>query len=73
MPVHTPAIAYPEDMDLLRNIYQDICRERCIHEGSRASTEVARALMYLFSQGVLDDAGMRETMRIYFDRKRVLH
>ncbi|HEV2505378.1 MAG TPA: hypothetical protein VGV39_20040 [Mesorhizobium sp.] len=73
MPVHTPAIACPEDLDLLRNIYQDICRERCIHEGSHASTEVARALMYLFSQGVLDEVGIRETMRIYFDRKRVLH
>ena len=34
MPVHTPAIAYPEDLDLLRNIYEDICRERCIYEGS---------------------------------------
>ncbi|PLP58970.1 hypothetical protein CYK37_10675 [Mesorhizobium loti] len=70
---HTPAIAYPEDLDLLKDIYHDICRERRIRDGSRASAEVAKALMYLFSQGVLDDAGIRETMQIYFDRKRMLH
>lgn len=70
---YTPAIACPEDLDLLKEIHDDICRQRRIRGGSRASVELTRALMYLFSQGVFDHAYIRGTLQIYFERKRVLH
>lgn len=70
---YTPAIACSEDLDLLKEIHDDICRQRRIRGGSRASVELASALMYLFSQGVFDHADIRGTLQIYFERKRVLH
>ncbi len=62
-------IAYPDDLTLLREIYDDICLQRGFHCGSNAAEDLAKATMNLFGQGVFEEAEIRESLDIYLGRK----
>ncbi len=65
----TSGIAYPDDLTLLKEIYDDICLQRGFHCGSAAAEDLARATMNLFGQGLTDEAEIRESLDIYLGRK----
>ncbi|HEV2505955.1 MAG TPA: hypothetical protein VGV39_22955 [Mesorhizobium sp.] len=65
----TSGIAYPDDLTLLREIYDDICLQRGFHCGSCAAEDLARATMNLFGQGVIEETEIRESLDIYLGRK----
>ncbi|HEV2505340.1 MAG TPA: hypothetical protein VGV39_19850 [Mesorhizobium sp.] len=62
-------IAYPGDMETLKRIYDEMCAEKGICHGSPAAEDLAKATMDLFSQGVFDEAEIRESLRYYLQRK----
>lgn len=65
----TVGIAYPDDLKLLREIFDDICRQRSFHGGSGAADDLAKAIMDLFAQGIFEEDDLRENVEIYFGRK----
>lgn len=65
-----------EDSVLLDRIHHDICQERGFRSGSAMSTLVAKALIFLLSDGVSEEADLRGAMQIYLNylsRKRFLN
>lgn len=67
----TSGAAYPDDLKLLKVIYDDICTERGLKRGSAAAENLARAAMDLFSEGVFDEADIRESLRRFLERKEL--
>ncbi len=63
--------AYPDDLKLLKDIYDDICTQRGLTRGSVAAENLARAAMDLFSQGVFDEADIRESLKRFLERKEL--
>lgn len=63
--------AYPDDLKLLKVIYDEICDKRGLRRGSAAAEELAVATMELFSRGVFDEAEIRESLRHYLERKEL--
>ncbi|HEV2503763.1 MAG TPA: hypothetical protein VGV39_11855 [Mesorhizobium sp.] len=64
----TSGIAYPDDLKLLKTIYDDICVERGFHCGSHAAEDLAKAMMDLFTQGVVEESEVRDTVAAYLGR-----
>lgn len=67
--VSTSSVAYPDDLKLLKEIYDDICEKRGLHCGSRAAEDLARATMDLFAQGVFDENEIRDSLDLYLGRR----
>lgn len=65
----TSSVAYPDDLELLKEIYDDICDKRGLHCGSCAAEDLARATMDLFAQGVVDESEIRESLELYLGRR----
>ncbi|HEV2506695.1 MAG TPA: hypothetical protein VGV39_26725 [Mesorhizobium sp.] len=65
----TGGIAYPGDVQALKRVYDELCSERGLSQGSPAAENLARATMDLFGQGVFDEDEIAETLRLYLDRK----
>ncbi|PLP59433.1 hypothetical protein CYK37_08900 [Mesorhizobium loti] len=63
--------AYPDDLKLLKDIYDDICTQRGLRRGSAAAEILAREAMDLFSQGVFDEADIRESLKLFLERKEL--
>jgi len=58
-------VAYPDDLTLLKKVYDRICVERCWAEGSPEAAELAVAAMDVFRRGIFEeDALYRELRRI---------
>lgn len=64
-------VAYPDDLKLLKDIYDDICTQRGLARGSVAAENLARSAMDLFSQGVFDEADIRESLKFFLERKEL--
>ncbi|WP_054312091.1 hypothetical protein [Mesorhizobium sp. 1M-11] len=62
-------VAYPDDLKLLKEIYDDICDERGFHCGSPAAEDLARAAMDLFAQGEVDENEIRDSLETYLGRR----
>lgn len=65
----TSGVAYPGDLTALQHIYDDVCDDHGFCHGSPAAEDLARATMDLFSQGILDQDEMIESLEIYLERK----
>ncbi|MFE0018905.1 hypothetical protein ACFWXH_28935 [Mesorhizobium sp. NPDC059054] len=65
----TSGVAYPGDLTALQRIYDDVCDDHGFCHGSPAAEDLARATMDLFSQGILDQDEMIESLEIYLERK----
>lgn len=62
-------VADPGDMDLLKRIFDELCRERRLGQGSPAAEELAKTAMELFTQGVVDEKELIEELRNHLDRR----
>lgn len=71
VPHHFSGIAYPDDLKFLSEIFDAICVERGFHCGSPAAADLARATMDLFTQGVTDEAEIRESLDAYLGRRSI--
>lgn len=65
----TSGAAYPDDLKLLKVVYDDICVQRGLRRGSAAAEDLAKAAMDLFSRGVFDEADIRESLRSFLQQK----
>ena len=67
----TSGAAYPDDLKLLKVIYDEICTERGLKRDGAAAENLARAAMDLFSQGVFDEGDIRERLKLFLERKKL--
>jgi len=49
------SIGYPDDLALLKKVYDRICAERRLAEGCAEAAELAAAAMELFKRGVFEE------------------
>ncbi len=61
--VSTSEKAYPDDLVLLKRIYDEIREERGIAEGSAEATDLAIKAMKLFSAGIFDEDTISRRLR----------
>lgn len=59
----TSAIAYPDDLALLKRVYDCICQERQFSPGSPEAADLAGRAMGLFTQGVYEEEDLFERLR----------
>jgi hypothetical protein len=56
--VSTSGIAYPDDMELLKRVFDRFCEAHQIIQGGTDAEEIAQAAMSLFQAGVFDEAAL---------------
>ncbi|MER8791786.1 hypothetical protein NKH71_28690 [Mesorhizobium sp. M0983] len=56
-------VAHRSDLILLKRVYNRICREQGIAEGSHRAAELRASAMALISVGKLDEASLYERLR----------
>jgi hypothetical protein len=56
-------VAYPDDLVLLKRVYDQVCKERGITVGSPAASDLAAEAMRLFSAGIFDEATIGRRLR----------
>ncbi|RWM31670.1 hypothetical protein [Mesorhizobium sp.] len=61
--VSTSGVAYPDDLVLLKAIYDQVCEERGITRGSPEASELAIEAMRLFSAGIFDEDTIGRRLR----------
>jgi hypothetical protein len=67
---HTPSgIAYPEDMQRLREMFDRFCRENGLVNGSAEAEDLAKAVMSLFAVGVDEETALLDSLAEYSRRK----
>ncbi len=65
----TSGIAYPDDLRLLKQIYDELCEENGLPPGCGTAEDLAMATMSLFSQGVFDEHDIRVSLREFLKRR----
>lgn len=55
--------AYPDDLVLLKRIYDQVCEERGLVVGSPEASELAIQAMKLFSAGIFDEGTIGRRLR----------
>lgn len=67
---HTPSgIAYPEDMQRLREMFDRFCRENGLVNGTAEAEDLAKAVMSLFAAGVDEETALLDSLAEYSRRK----
>ncbi|MBZ9989331.1 hypothetical protein LB572_19705 [Mesorhizobium sp. BH1-1-5] len=61
--VSKSGVAYPDDLVVLKRVYDLICAERGITGGSSEASDLAAEAMRLFSAGVFDEATIGRRLR----------
>ncbi|TPI43236.1 hypothetical protein FJW05_23070 [Mesorhizobium sp. B2-9-1] len=61
--VSESGLAYPDDLALLKRIYDEVCEERGIVLGSPEASDLAIEAMRLFSAGVFDEVTIGRRLR----------
>ncbi|TIQ34435.1 MAG: hypothetical protein E5X48_18900 [Mesorhizobium sp.] len=61
--VSKSGVAYPDDLVLLKRIYDQVCEERGITRGSPEASELAIEAMKLFSAGIFDEDAIGRRLR----------
>ena len=56
-------VAYPDDLVLLKRIYDQVCEERGIARGSSEASDLAIEAMKLFSAGIFDAGTISRRLR----------
>lgn len=65
-------IAYPEEIDLLRRVFDQFCRENGVIPGGPDAEDLSRAAMSLFTAGVVEEAHLVESLAEYVRRRTKL-
>jgi hypothetical protein len=68
--VATSGNAYPGDLVLLKRIYDQVCQEQGIAEGSPEASELAIEAMKLFAAGIFDQDTIGRRLRGSFSPRR---
>ncbi|MDX8448363.1 hypothetical protein [Mesorhizobium captivum] len=61
--VSKSGVAYPDDLVLLKRIYDQVCEERGIIPGTPEASELAVQAMRLFSAGIFDEDTIGRRLR----------
>ena len=61
--VSKSGVAYPDDLVLLKRIYDEVCEERGIVVGSSEASDLAIEAMKLFSAGIFDERTIGRRLR----------
>jgi hypothetical protein len=61
--VSTGSIAYPNDLALLKRVFDRVCMEQGFPGGSPEAAELAARSMDLFSQGIFGEAELLHSLR----------
>lgn len=56
-------IAYPDDLALLKRVYDRVCHEEGLAKGGEDAAYLSKCAMGLFSQGEIDEAILYERLR----------
>ena len=67
--VSNSGIVYPDDMKLLKQVYDRICHENLVEEGSKVAEKIAQAAMSLFQAGVFDEAELMAGLSQFIKRR----
>jgi hypothetical protein len=67
--VSSSGIVYPDDRKLLKQVYDRICRENHVEEGSKDAEKIAQAAMSLFQAGVFDEDELRAGLGEFIKRR----
>ncbi|WP_217576668.1 hypothetical protein [Mesorhizobium sp. GbtcB19] len=62
--------AYPGDLVLLKRIYDQVCQERHIAEGTPEASELTIEAMKLFAAGIFDEETICQRLRSRFSSRR---
>lgn len=68
-PTAASGAACSSDMETLKRIFDEVCSEHGLCQGSPAAESLAKALMRLFAEGVSDEAEIRESTQSYLQRR----
>lgn len=66
-------IAYPDDLKLLKQVFDRVCRENHFAEGSHDSQDVAHAAMSLFSSGIFKEDELTVRLEEFVKRRSFRH
>ncbi|MEI9403892.1 hypothetical protein [Mesorhizobium argentiipisi] len=61
--VSESGLAYPDDLALLKRIYDQVCEERGIVIGSSEASDLGIEAMKLFSAGIFDERTIGRRLR----------
>ncbi len=61
--VSESGVGYPDDLVLLKRIYDEVCEERGIVTGSSEASALAIEAMKLFSAGIFDERTIGRRLR----------
>jgi len=67
--VSSSGIVYPDDMKLLKQVYDRICRENHVEEGSKDAEKIAQAAISIFQAGVFDEDELRAGLGEFIKRR----
>lgn len=67
--VSNSGIVYPDDMKLLKQVYDRICLEHHVEEGSKDAEKIAQAAMSLFQAGVFEEAELMTGLNEFIRRR----
>jgi hypothetical protein len=56
-------VAYPDDLTLLKRVYDRICAERTLSHGCPEAAELAAMAMDLFSRGIFEEDALYGELR----------
>jgi hypothetical protein len=66
-------IAYPDDLKLLKQIFDRVCRKNHFAEGGSDSQDVAHAAMSLFSSGISTEDELTARLEEFVERRMFRH
>ncbi|SDA97681.1 hypothetical protein [Mesorhizobium qingshengii] len=61
--VSSTRLAYPNDLALLKKVFDEICKERGFLEGSPEAAWLAARAMHLFQEGIVDEDELDDGLR----------
>jgi hypothetical protein len=67
--VSNSGIIYPDDMKVLKQVFDRACRENHIEEGSKDAEKIAQAAMSLFQAGVFDETELTASLGEFIRRR----
>lgn len=64
-------IAYPEDLELLQQVFDRICSDHKVKRGSIQAELVAQTAISLFHDGVLEEAALLAGLEAFLKQSRI--